>query len=184
MCTGGKRSICVKCMRTRNFWFLSWCSSSNNNNNNNNNTFMGAVVSIIPNNSKRLRAECFEAYCQCVLLKMQLYPTIYVHCTEVHLSFCTYSHVWEFMRKMYLFEKNYETSSELNGPVPKRKLEVLPPLKGGWGISDVLPLSRISGLSVWSHFSISPILFCSLVLLLFLSYHFLLLAHSPDLFFR
>ena len=43
----------------------------------------------------------------------------------------------------------------------------------------------ISGLSVWSHFSISPLLFFCLVLSLFLSYPFLLffLAHSPDLFF-
>ena len=48
-----------------------------------------------------------------------------------------------------------------------------------------LPLSGISGLPVWSHFSII-ISSCSsacLVLLLFLSYPFLLLVHSPNLFF-
>ena len=46
------------------------------------------------------------------------------------------------------------------------------PPKRGRGISDVSPLSGISGLSVWSRFSISPLLFCCLVLSLFLSYPF------------
>ena len=56
-------------------------------------------------------------------------------------------------------------------------------VKGGRRISDVSPLSAISGLPVWSHLSISPLFFC-LVLSLFLSlYPFLLLAYSPDLFF-
>ena len=45
-----------------------------------------------------------------------------------------------------------------------------------------LPLSGISRLPVWSHFSVYPLLFFCLVLSLFLSYPFLLLAHSPDLF--
>ena len=58
----------------------------------------------------------------------------------------------------------------------------LPP-KGGRGISDVSPLSGISGLPVWSHFSICPLLFFCLILSLFMSYLFLLLAHFPDLFF-
>ena len=57
------------------------------------------------------------------------------------------------------------------------------PPKGGRGISDVSPLSRVSGLSVWSNFSIPPLLFFCLVLLLFLSDPFLLLGHSPDFFF-
>ena len=51
--------------------------------------------------------------------------------------------------------------------------------KGGRVISDVYPCLIISGLSVWSHFSISPLMFFCLVLSLFLSYSFLLLAHSP-----
>ena len=56
--------------------------------------------------------------------------------------------------------------------------------EGRPGGSDVSPLSRISGLSVRSHFSIFPLLFfCLIVLLLLLSYPFLLLAHSPDFFF-
>ena len=38
--------------------------------------------------------------------------------------------------------------------------------KGGRGVFDVSPLSGISGLSVWSHFYISPLLFFCLVLLL------------------
>ena len=58
----------------------------------------------------------------------------------------------------------------------------LTPPKGRLGISDVSPLSGISRLSVWSHFSISSLLFF-LVLLLFLSYPFLLWTHSPDFFF-
>ena len=45
-----------------------------------------------------------------------------------------------------------------------------------------LPLSRISRLSVWSHFSISPLLFFWLVLWLSLPGPVLLLAHSPDSF--
>ena len=59
-----------------------------------------------------------------------------------------------------------------------------PPSKG-WVISDVESLSVISGLSVWSDFSIYLPL-CSLVLpslSLFLSYPFLLLTQSPDPFF-
>ena len=56
--------------------------------------------------------------------------------------------------------------------------------KGGRFFFDVSHLSGISGLSVWSHFSIlSPLLFFCLVLPLFLSYLFLLLARYPDLFF-
>ena len=55
----------------------------------------------------------------------------------------------------------------------------LPP-EGRPGIYDVSPLSGISGLSVWSHFSISPLLFFCLVSFSVLSYPFLLLAHSPD----
>ena len=51
------------------------------------------------------------------------------------------------------------------------------PLKGGWEFLMSLP--DVSGLPLWSHFSISPLLFFCLVLLLFLSYYFLLLAHSP-----
>ena len=59
--------------------------------------------------------------------------------------------------------------------------------EGRPGISDAPPpsLSGISGLPVWYHFSILYIslllLFC-LALLLFLSYPFLLLAHSPEFF--
>ena len=49
-------------------------------------------------------------------------------------------------------------------------------------ISDVSPLSEISGLSVWYQVFVSPLLFFCLVLSLFLSYSFLLLAHSPDFF--
>ena len=58
------------------------------------------------------------------------------------------------------------------------------PSKGGLGISDVSPLSGISGLScsLIPFFYISSLVFC-IFLLLFLSYLFLLLAHSPDLFF-
>ena len=56
-------------------------------------------------------------------------------------------------------------------------------LKGRAGDSWCLPLSEISRLSVWSHFSISPLLFFCLALSLFLSDPFLLLAHSSDLFF-
>ena len=44
------------------------------------------------------------------------------------------------------------------------------------------PRSGISGLSVWSHFTISLLFFC-LVPLLFLSCPFLLLAYSTDFFF-
>ena len=55
--------------------------------------------------------------------------------------------------------------------------------EGRPGISGVSPLSGISGLSVWSHFSTSPLLFFCLILLLFLPYPCLLLAHSPDFFF-
>ena len=55
--------------------------------------------------------------------------------------------------------------------------------EGRPGIPNVSPVSGISGLSLWFHFSIiSPLLFFCLVLLLFLSYPFLLLAHSPDIF--
>ena len=56
------------------------------------------------------------------------------------------------------------------------------PLKGGREFL-MSPHCLESGLSVWSHYIISPLLFFCLVLLLFLSYPFLLLAHSPDLFF-
>ena len=56
------------------------------------------------------------------------------------------------------------------------------PPKGRPWISDVSPLTGISGLPASFHFSISPLLF-SLVLSLFLSYLFLHLAHSPDFFF-
>ena len=57
------------------------------------------------------------------------------------------------------------------------------PLKGGRGFLMSPPLSGISGRSIWSYFSISPLLLFCLVLLLFLSYPFLLLAYSPDFFF-
>ena len=53
---------------------------------------------------------------------------------------------------------------------------------GGFLMFPPPPLSGILGLSVWSHFSITPLLFFCLVLLHFLSYPLLLLAHSPDLF--
>ena len=43
-------------------------------------------------------------------------------------------------------------------------------------------MSGISELSVWSHFSMSPLVFFCLVPSLFLSYPFLIWAHSPDLF--
>ena len=46
-----------------------------------------------------------------------------------------------------------------------RVRSIASPPKGGREISDVSPLSRISGLPVWSHFAISPLLFFSLVLL-------------------
>ena len=53
--------------------------------------------------------------------------------------------------------------------------------EGRPGIFWCSPLSGISGLPVWSHFSIYYLLlFFCLVLLLFLSYPFPLLAHSPD----
>ena len=67
-------------------------------------------------------------------------------------------------------------SPDLSFPKP-------PPPKGGRGISDVSPLSGISRLPVRWHFSVSPLLFFSLVLSLFLTYPLLLLAHSPNLFF-
>ena len=54
------------------------------------------------------------------------------------------------------------------------------------GISDVTPLSGISGLSRVSLiplFCLSPLLFFCLALFLFLSYPFVLLAHSRDFFF-
>ena len=47
----------------------------------------------------------------------------------------------------------------------------------------VPPVWNLRAVIVWSHFSISPILFFCLVLSLFLSYPFMLLAHSPDLLF-
>ena len=49
--------------------------------------------------------------------------------------------------------------------------------------NTALSLSGISGLPVLSHFSIFPPLFFYRVLSLFLSYPFVLLAHSHDLFF-
>ena len=56
------------------------------------------------------------------------------------------------------------------------------PPEGRPGMSDVSPLSGISGLSFDSTF-LSPLLFFCLVLLLFLSYlFFCLLVHSPELF--
>ena len=55
--------------------------------------------------------------------------------------------------------------------------------EGRSGISDVSFLSGISVLSVWSHVTISPLLFFCLVLSLFRSDSFLLLAHSHDLLF-
>ena len=53
--------------------------------------------------------------------------------------------------------------------------------KGRLGDFWCLPLSGISGLSFWSHFSMSVLLIFCLVLSLFLPCPFLLLAHSPDL---
>ena len=55
--------------------------------------------------------------------------------------------------------------------------------EGRPGISYVSPLFGISGLSVLSHFSISLLLFFCLVLSFFLSFPFLFLARSRDLFF-
>ena len=54
--------------------------------------------------------------------------------------------------------------------------------KGTPGMSDVSPLSEISGLSFDSTL-LSPLMFFCLVLLLFLSYlFFCMLVHSPELF--
>ena len=58
-----------------------------------------------------------------------------------------------------------------------------PPRRKAGGFLMSHPLSGISGLSVWFHFSISPLLFFCLVLSLFLFYPFQPLAHSPDPFY-
>ena len=75
------------------------------------------------------------------------------------------------------------SSCKLTGDCRVRFLMTRP--EGRPGMSDVSPLSGISGLSVDSTL-LSPLLFFCLVLLLFLFYLFFLClqVHSPKLFFR
>ena len=70
----------------------------------------------------------------------------------------------------------------LSAPPPSPPPPPLP-TKGGRGISDVSPLSGIlRAASLIPLLYISSLVFLYLVLSLFLSYPFLLLVHSPDLF--
>ena len=76
----------------------------------------------------------------------------------------------------------WHSASSLHFLFVVASLSATPPPPHWPKMYDVSPLSGISWLSIWSHFSLSPLLFFCLVLLLFVSYPFLLLAHSPDSF--
>ena len=107
-----------------------------------------------------------QSFLSCTLIAWKQYPLLRIECINQEKSSYT-----QFVRNLCLW---YEATVSI----------VIVPRTEVGGVLMSPPCLESQGChAVWSHFSISSLLFLCLLLPLFLSYPFMLLAHSPDLFF-